>query len=164
MELASILRKRKHRITTGVEAIITLIRNGVDFGQIDRECSSFVKNPLNYMTGKHRKLSPSSIRNNTNYLESAGSTRKESPRGSEARNHNSSSGPQFSTFVFPKQCNVVTNENDCSLLNWCLWTAVSNEAASCTYNSNYNSGYTEDTQGVHSLRNGKEQHLIYQRI
>jgi hypothetical protein len=61
------------------------------------------------------------------------------------------------TFVFPKQCNVVTNENDCSLLNWCLWTAVSNEAASCTYNSNYNSGYTEDTQGVHSLRNGKEQ-------
>ena len=99
MELASVLRKRKHRITTGVEAIITLIRNGVDFGQIDRECSSFVKNPLNYMTGKHRKLSPSSIRNNTNYLESAGSTRE--AQGSEARNHNSSSGPQFSNSPNP---------------------------------------------------------------
>ena len=161
VELASILRKRKHRITTGVEAIITLIRNGVDFGQIDRECSSFVKNPLNYMTGKHRKLSPSSIRNNTNYLGSAGSTRKESPRGSEARNHNSSSGPQFSNSpnpvsptASPVHSNIDNSEYELSYSPTSIVTTVDKDIASPNNLDSLEKAYDVELKNVIEERHG----------
>ena len=53
VKLASILQDRKRRVTAGIKAVVTLIRDGSPSGTIERECSLLAKHPSDYLKIKN---------------------------------------------------------------------------------------------------------------